>query len=194
MIKITYFFLVSLLLTSIPSVGQPKAKAPIDWKAVHEAFAAYSEYPSHANATHVADLLPESGHVEYTSDKREHETVEFVNQNLDMLERQVISRDPASIKLAFRLMTIADGEFAESLEIALGQLIRIDPTLFLRQLKEAKDQIIGLGGLTGNYGYVFVDKVEAQRLETARRIDSLEGVTDPALREIRNECILALKK
>jgi hypothetical protein len=91
-------------------------------------------------------------------------------------------------------MKIADGTFAESLEIALGQLIRIDPTLFLRELKEAKDQIIGLGGLTGNYGDVFVDKIEAHRLETARRIDSLEGITDPALKEIRNECILELKK
>ena len=132
-----------------------------------------------ANATHVIDLLPESGHVEYTSERKEQEAIEFVYQNLDMLERQVISRDPHAIKLAFRLMTIADGAFAEGLEIVLGQLIRIDPALFLRQLKEAEDQIIGLGGLIGNYGDIYVDKIEAHRLETDKRIYALEGVTDP---------------
>jgi hypothetical protein len=63
MIKTIYFSIVSLLLTSIPSVGQLKQNVPIDWKVIHEAFAAYIEYPSDANATHVADLLPEGGHV-----------------------------------------------------------------------------------------------------------------------------------
>jgi hypothetical protein len=73
MMKIITVFLVSLLLTSIPSVGQVIGKGPVDWKGIQEAFAAYSQYPSDANATHVIDLLPESGHVESTSERKEHE-------------------------------------------------------------------------------------------------------------------------
>ncbi len=55
-------------------------------------------------------------------------------------------------------------------------------------------QVGRLDGLVGNYGDVYVDKVEAQRLETEKRIHAWEGVSDSSLREMRNECIGELKK
>ncbi len=116
--NIIYSFLVSLLFISIPAVGQ--ITSPVDWDGIHQAFAAYDEYPSSANAMKVMSLLPESD-VKYTNERKENEAIQFVYQNVGMLERQVISRDPDAVKLAFKLRTIADGAFAEDLDIVLGR-------------------------------------------------------------------------
>ena len=189
--KLIHSLLISLLFTSLPTIAQKNGS--VDWDGVHKSFEAYTQYPSTKNAIKVISLLPERDHVTYTGEKNENDAIQFVYQNLGMLERQVISRDPNSIKLAFRLKGIADGAFAEDLDVLLGQLIRIDPTLFLRQLKNANIQNGRLDALVGNYGDIYVDKVEAQRLETKERIRALETVSDSALKEIQDKCLVELK-
>jgi len=189
--KLIHSLLISLLFTSLPTIAQKNGS--VDWDGVHKSFEAYTQYPSTKNAIKVISLLPERDHVTYTGEKNESEATQFVYQNLGMLERQVISRDPNAIKLAFRLKAIADGAFAEDLDVLLGQLIRIDPALFLRQLKNAKVQNGRLDALVGNYGDIYADKVEAQRLETKERIRALETVSDSALKEIQDKCLVELK-
>jgi hypothetical protein len=189
--KLIHSLLISLLFTSLPTIAQKNGS--VDWAGVHRSFEAFSQYPSTENAIKVISLLPERDHVTYTGEKNENEATQFVYQNLGMLERQVISRDPNAIKLAFRLKAIADGAFAEDLDVLLGQLIRIDPALFLRQLKNAKVQNGRVDALVGNYGDIYADKVEAQRLETKERIRALETVSDSALKEIQNKCLVELK-
>lgn len=190
--KFNGFLLASLILAVPPTMAQSQRST--DWRGIQGAFTAYVEYPSGANAKKVVSLLPNGEHIQYTNEKSEAEATEFVYQKLNMLERQVISRDPDAVELAFRLKTIADGAFAEDLDIVLGQLIRIDPRLFLQQLKIALSGIGRLDALVGNYGDVYVDKFAAQRLETDRRTDALESVSDPALQAIRDECIGELRK
>ncbi len=109
-----------------------------------------------------------------------------------MLERQVLSKDRVAVKLAFRLRSIADGGFSEDLSIVLGTLIRIDPKLFLEELRNAKPQVQRLGPLLANEGAVYVDRMRAQCLENQLRIESLESVKDPSLDNIRNKCIEVL--
>jgi hypothetical protein len=133
-----------------------------------------------------------NGSVEYSGAKQEHDTIDFIYDNLGMLKRQVLSRDPNAVRLAFRLKTIADGAFAEDLDILLGRLIRIDPTLFVRQLKEY-GKVNRLDGLVGNLGDAYVDRFDAQRLEIKKRIRALESVSDPALKELADQCIKELK-
>src|SRR5947209_7170819 len=115
MMKIFRSLLILLLLAPLPTVGQQKGA--VDWVGIHETFAAYCEYPSSENAIKVISLVPERDHVTYTGEKNENEATQFVYQNLGMLERQVISRDPNAIKLAFSLKAIADGAFAEDLDV-----------------------------------------------------------------------------
>ena len=75
----------------------------------------------------------------------------------------------------------------------LGTLIRIDPQLFLEELKNAKPEVQRLSPLLANEGAVYVDRMRAQCLENQLRIASLEGVTESSLKNIRNICIEVLK-
>ena len=94
--------------------------------------------------------------------------------------------------MAFKMMNIADGGFAEDLDIMLGQLIRVDPRLFLGELKRSGRTVTG--GLVGNFGGEYVDKMKAQQLEITMRIAALQSVRDPELRAIRDRCVKELKR
>jgi hypothetical protein len=106
-----------------------------------------------------------------------------------MLERQAISRDPYAVKLAFSLKTIADGAFVEDLDVMLGQLIRIDPSLFLRQLSQSQTANTRLNGVVGKLGEIYVDNSKAQLLDISKRIEALQQVSDPQLVTIRDNCV-----
>lgn len=188
MMKTTFCVALFLMFLGVVRASTPRA---IDWDAIHGAFAAYCDYPSDKNAVKVIGLLPDSG-IQYSGAKQEHDTIDFVYSNLVMVERQVLSRDPNAVRLAFRLKTIADGAFAEDLDVLLGRLIRIDPTLFLQQLKE-HGRVNRLDGLVGNLGDPYVDRFDAQRLEIQKRIGALKSVSDPALKELADRCIQELK-
>ena len=167
---------------------------PVDWARVRTAFSAYDELPSPQNVLRVIEVLPKHGHVRYTGTKEEEESLDLINSHLAMLQRQVLSRDPTAVDLAFRLKNVADGAFAEDLDVMLGQLIRIDPSLFLRSLKSAPHQLRTLSGLVGNFGDPYVDKPEAQAFEAEKRIRALQTVADPHLAGVREKCVEALKQ
>lgn len=186
-----YSVIVSLMLTCFVSISF--AGEVVDWKGIEQAYSEYIEYPSDENARKVRDLLPAAGHVEYTGEQLERAAIEFIYSNIRMLERQIISRDRDAVKLGFRLITIADGGFREDLYIMLGQLIRIDPEMFLRELKEAEELVGRLEWLVRIYGDIYVDRFDAKRLETERRKRALKSVSDPALKDIRDRCINALE-
>ena len=115
-------------------------------------------------------------------------------EDLWLLEIQVTSGDREAVRLAFRLFSSADGHFAETLDIMLGRLIRIDPTLFLRELEIRRKQVARLDSLLGNFGEAYVDRFPAQEYETEKRIAALMTVNDPALTAVRDECVAELRK
>jgi hypothetical protein len=163
----------------------------VSWTGIKKGYAAYCEFPSGENADGVIKLLPTApaAPATYAGDNQKTQTLDFIYSNLAMLQRQVISRDPYAVKLAFSLKTIADGGLAEELDVVLGQLIRIDPTLFLRQLSQSRSGIIRLDSLVGNLGEIYVDNSKAQMLEVSRRIEALQQVSDPQLVTTRDKCI-----
>jgi len=165
----------------------------VDWPSLKKAFENYVNYPSSENASKVINLLPDND-TSYTDTKESDEIFLFVQKwnQLGMIERQVISKDRNAVKLAFKLLALAGGEFGENLDIILGTLIRIDPKLFLEELKVAMPQIRCLDGLLGNKGFVYCDRHEAMCLETTLRIEALESVKDTTLEDIRNICIKEL--
>ncbi|MGC2422957.1 MAG: hypothetical protein WA666_01225 [Nitrospirota bacterium] len=164
-----------------------------NWIMLRGAWTNYVNYPSSDNAKNVSRLLPAKPH-----SRVDKETLDYIydrDGNYRILERQIISSDPAAVELAFRLYTIADGAFAEELDIFLGELVRINPKLFLKKLKEHRN-IVGGGfdGLLGNFGYVYVDKLKAHALETSLRIEALRSVNDKSLLSVRDECIQELNR
>ena len=189
---LTVLFLIPILY--IPLNTSQVTEVEINWLALQGAFKTYADYPSSENALKIIEILPDSN-ITYTGSKQEKETLDFIYNwaQFRMLERQVFSRDRSAVKLAFKLRSIADGGFSEDLNIMLGTLIRIDPELFLEELKNAKPEVERLDALLANEGAVYVDRMRAQCLENQLRIKSLETVKEASLENIRNRCIEILK-
>jgi hypothetical protein len=143
----------------------------------------YLELPSPANAAAVQEVT--------YSDPPSFNPILW--DELLILQTQVFSSDQAAVSLAFRLLARSDGHFSEELCVMLGRLIRIDPALFLQELKSHPEFMVRLDGLLGNHGGAYVDRFAAQRYETERRIEVLMSVTDPGLRHIRDRCVAELR-
>jgi hypothetical protein len=139
----------------------------------------YLEYPSPENATLVRNA-------QYTDSSVRDQSLAW---DLSLLEVQVISRDREAVRLAFRLFAESDGEYSEILDIMLGRLIRIDPMLFLEELKGQEQNTKEMGGLLGNVGQEYVDRLGGRIYEVEQRIAALMTVTDPELLEIRAACV-----
>lgn len=180
---------IAAVFSSLFLITSAWASEPvIRWGPFADALNKYFEYPSPQNAKSAYQYLPKSGHVKMTGDKVVNDTLELFYSNFRILERQVISRDAEAVKLSFRLFSITDGAYAEELDILLGKLIRIDPKLFLGELVANRGSIGSLGGLLGNEGEEYVDRINAQCFENRQRKKALQSVSDQLLLKMRDEC------
>jgi hypothetical protein len=183
------------ILVAIFSVGLVWAiERSVQWKLFSASLRAYFEYPTPKNAKNAYQYLPASGHVTMKGLEIEREALELFYTNSRILERQVISGDAESVRLAFRLFSITDSAYTEELDILLGKLIRINPKLFLRELVANQDLIGTLEGLLGNEGEEYVDRLKAQCLENRLRQKALQSVTNPSLRRKRDDCVNELDR
>ena len=146
---------------------------------------AYVSKPTSENARRV-EVMAYSSQGSEPGDLREIET------DLGILESQIVASDAEAVRLGFRLLGKADGHVGELLSEMLGRLIRINPRLFLKELKAHRSSVPGLGSLVAALGYAFVDRFDAQAYEREARAAALKSVTDPHLRAVRDECLRAL--
>jgi len=161
-------------------------KAYYDSDKLNSAWEKYKTDPSEENALTVYNLLPEKGVVQ--KEDSNLELNEDIFQNLNIVENQIIQEQPNSIKLAFRLFSISDGAFSEVLYMIIGKLIRINPELFLTELKE-HFHLVSLIHLLSNYGPEYWDDINKMTNETEKRIDALKGVSNRELLILRDQCI-----
>jgi len=186
--------LMLLLLISFPAMAVQNSEE-INWAGLKQAFEEYANYPSGTNATKVSSHLPKKNRFAFSNPELAHEAIEFIydRYQLGMLERQVLSGDKQSVMLAYNLLSIADGGFAEDINITLGTLIRINPKLFLEGLREYQGLVGRISSLVGNQGYVYVDRLEASCYDQQLRIDSLSAVKDAELQDVKDKSIEALR-
>jgi hypothetical protein len=201
---VLYFMLFLLGAYSVPALATPtghstRTEDSVDWSKLCKAWDLYLLYPSAENATRVTALIPlkivsESDSVPLSEETTCHHRFW---ETLDMLAYQVQAGDPAATRLGFRMRIIADGALAEDLDVVLGALIRGNTVLFLRELRIHATQVgstnADLDHLVGNFGPAFVDRWEADRLETRLRIQALEAVRDRELADLRDRCVLSLR-
>ena len=165
----------------------------INWQKLYVAWQGYINYPSADNAKRVYQLLPNE---KYTNRTNTNETrrkcIDNIYENINMLETQVISNDRAAVRLAFKLLTISDAAFTESLTSMLGEVISINPKMFLEELKKHNHLINRLSSVLGNTSDVYVDRLEAYLYEIQERIRAFDTVTDSELSDIRDQCINVL--
>ena len=167
------------------------AEPNVDWDSLRAAYALYTKDPTDSNASKVCSFLPHDlGYSAPPTARRNHsETEKFILRGLGVLEGQIFRSKPNSVALAFRLYTIADGEFAESLDVTLGKLICRNPRLFLQQLKANRHLVARLDTLLMNYGPDFTEDDQAQAAEYRHRLKCVRKVRDRELQDIRDECV-----
>ena len=156
--------------------------APILGASEITAWERYLDRPTSENAQAVRNIS-------YTE---KSETRERLYDDLALLAVQIVSSNHESVRLAYRLRSRADGHLAETIDVMLGRLIRVNPHLFLTVLEEYRSTIVRLDSLVGNFGMVFLDREGAHRYEARRRRDSLLTVGDVKLVAVRDECVALL--
>lgn len=179
-------FFATLLIASSPTT----ASSQVEWGKIADRFSEYSVLPTPENADRLLAVLPTTDVASWPSDGTMDRI--YTGENLGMLERQVISRDPIAVRLALRLRNISDGGFAEDLGVILGMLIRIDPELFLTELRNAKPPVKYVEPLVANEGELFVDKQEAQCHENRLRRRAVHSVKSKNLAAMRSKVVAAL--
>ena len=109
-----------------------------------------------------------------------------------------ISGTLKSFDYAFTEKIKADGAESEDWSIAIGKMIRTHPTNFLKTLKKRELDIKRLDALVGNFGYEFVDELEASKIEASKRISALRKASyrsnDKEIKRLSKKCISLLKK
>jgi len=165
----------------------------VNWVEVKEAFGQYVKNPNNETAQYSISVIPEE--YIYVKNKKAIEANNFIyNYNqFSMLERQVISSHRLSVRLAFRLRSFADGAFSEDISILLGTLIRINPELFLSELKRARPKVKHYSNFL-NQGSVFVDRLIASCNESILRKKSLIKVKNPELNYLKEKIIVLLER
>lgn len=164
--------------------------AHIDTELLLLRFRAYQKNPSDRNAELLYEALPEKGHIKLEDSERE--VIGEIGDNLMTLEKQVLSEQRNSVKVAFRMFTISDGAFTEWLQIMLGNLITINPKMFLEELKVHRHLFRELPFY--NLGPDYVDRLDERIDEYRLRIAALETVSADELTEVKRDCIGLLEK
>ncbi len=178
-------FPLALLLLSSALQG-----AETNWKNAEEALMAYANNPSSENAVKATNSLP-TEHAPWGEDSPARMAASYIyhGDQFSMLRYQVGVGHDESVQLAFRLFSISDGAFTEDLQIAIGNIIRSFPELFLRELKNSSLTSSHYDGILLNDDYAFVDRFQAKCLEIESRISSLKSVSASDLIQIRDYSI-----
>ncbi len=170
--------------------GDYKKSPKFDTAPLRLRFSAYQKNPSDRNAELLYEALPENGHPKLDAAGRE--TVAEIADNLGILENQVLKEQRNSVKVAFRMFTISDGAFTEWLQIMLGNLITINPKMFLEELKVHRHLFRVLPFY--NLGPDYVDRLDERIDEYKLRIAALETVSADELTDVKRDCIGLLEK
>jgi len=156
---------------------------------------AWQEYvanPGSETAGKVYALLPDG--VMNLEIKLQVEVREQINQGINALESQIVAGDQDSLKLAFRLFTIADPPLIDALAITLGNFMQFNTRSFLQELKNHKHLVPDLSIILCSFQRTLADDRPGQELEKRIRQKALDGNEDEDLKEIKKECLKALKK
>jgi hypothetical protein len=193
--KIIFYLALSLGAAIFLLYGQER-KTKVDWERIKEAGETYFACPSSENALKLYLSLPEEDIGNRRSEGSKVIFFIFDNKNLNILEKHIHESDRNAVKAGFRLFNISDGWYAHRLDIALGDLIRINTKLFLEELKNHRNIafVIRRGPPVYPVGDEYVDNFEARKSEIKLRIKAFESIKDKDLIEIRDECIENLKK
>ena len=170
---ITYILI--LLFISGTCVAQEKTHEQSIIKYVN----AYAENPSKTNAEKALKVIPV---VQSDSVGRI-----YSDRLTDNLEKQILNNDPSALKLAIRLINIADGAFALDLYVIIVDITTQNPALLLNVLKNESEQH-SIEGVLLNMSEPGLNQCNVW----LQRKQSLQTVQDSDLRKIKEKAISVL--
>jgi len=170
----------------------------ISWDNSLKTAKAYFNYPSTENALRFYNNLPAFNVevAEIKDTKNFLDLIHYLDENLPILSREMNISDRNAMKVAFRLMNISDGTLAESLDAALGDLIRINPRMFLEELLSCpnREYIKEIGYPVTSGGLYYVGQwPQVEKYELEMRLKALETVKDSGLLGIRDICVALIE-
>jgi len=119
-----------------------------------------------------------------------------------IIEYEIFTGNRFMALFARKLLDFSDGAITEALLGIFGELVRLNPELYLTIFKEDINKSVGTGTepfflLTSVKKPIFLggtDKYQKyERYDLIKRIEALKSVTDPELRRVRDYCIRILE-
>lgn len=172
-------------------IAVPQGKITLDMTNLGKAWDDYTANPSPETALKLYELLPpekSTQGVEFQADVREK-----IFTQLNILESQIYGGERNSLKVAFRLLNIADIEMQKTLVKIIGYLLRFDTKLFLEELAVHENLVPDLEQLVCSFQVTAPDDKAQQELERNIRLKSLGYIEDKELKDIKKKCIKILK-
>ncbi|MCK5057662.1 MAG: hypothetical protein KAT34_13455 [Candidatus Aminicenantes bacterium] len=186
---------ILLLIFVIPQPSVLNSKSPgevqIDMTSFGKVWKDYISNPNGENALRVYSMLPDGKDREI---RLQVEVRPLIINNLVILESQIFSGDRDSLRVAFRLFTIADTALEEELGKILGNYIRFNARSCLRELNNHRDLVPYLSLIVCSFQFTLRGDTTGQGLERKARLKAMEYVDDGDLKAIKKECIKTLKK
>lgn len=190
-----YFLIFSSLLCSLvffPIIGEALERLKLDMTNLGKAWEDFTANPGGETAAKLYEILPD-GQVVHEVEVQT-EVRELITQKLYVLETQIYRGDRDSLKVAFRLFSIADFEMQNSLAKIIGYLLRFDTRLFLEELVNHEALVPDLETLVCSFKLSAPGDIAQQTLEKNIRLKALGYVDDKELKDIKKKCIKILNK
>lgn len=187
------FFLFGLFILGCLVInGSPQGSVNLDLAGIGSAWDEYIANPGGETALSVYQLLPANWNPRRV--QLPPEIKEKFTKNFNVLESRIYGGERNSLKLAFRLFTIADKEMQESLVKIIGYLLRFNTRLFLQELQIHEELVPDLEQLLCSFRLSAPDDKAQQNLEKNIRLKALSYIEDKELKAIKKKCIRILSK
>lgn len=148
---------------------------------------AFLDYPSLENARALRNTIPKSPAVPITA----YSPIDL-EDDYWILENEAFAGNRYAVEVICRLLRFRDGIAGIIYEATLGNLIRINPRLYLQVVKEYQEQPHVFESARG-YGLEYYPFEHAIACIYEARIQALQSVEDPDLLEIRDASIRYLR-
>lgn len=189
---ILYFFFFMCFLVFCPLTGIAQERPVLDMSNLGKAWEDFTANPGPETAAKLYEILPDGQvvrEVEVQADVRE-----LISQKLYVLETQIYRGDRDSLKVAFRLFSIADADMQKSLAKIIGYLLRFDTRLFLEELIIHESLVPDLELVVCSFKLSAPGDIPQQTLEKNIRLKALGYIEDKELKDIKKKCIKILNK
>jgi hypothetical protein len=188
--------LLGLLLT--PGIGLLCQEQNINSDNVIKSAERYFSSPSTENGLKFYLSLAESPIMSKEINLRFKEARNYILDHIDVLEGQVLKGETNAVKVAFRLYNFDDADLSYRLNMMLGNLVNINPKLFLGELKnhmsilKRLDMSPPVAQSERREDPQYLPDYEPLQSELRSRAKALASVKDENLSEVKNECLSVL--